>query len=855
MRLPINNYNANPTFLYLTRIGIVGTNKKTNFNSMKSSTKLNFKKALCLIALYLGLSVASNAQCHSNYTYTTGSSGMVNFTNTSTGSNGLYSKWYFGDGTTSNVSSPAHTYQYNGTYNVGLSIWDTVNYCFDSLTQSITITNGTACNTQVSFTYTLGNNGQASFTNTSTNIPPGAQYLWTFDINSSSTQISPTYTFGYAGTFNVTLQIKDSTGICSKSTTQQITIAGPPPCNTHAAFTYTAGSAGLINFTNTSTSNNVFAGKWVFGDGYVSYANSPSHTYQYNGTYNASLSVWDSVNNCFDSTSQAITITNGLTCNTMVSFTYTLGSNGHVDFTNTSTNMPPGAQYYWNFGGYQSNQSSPSYNYYYNGTYNVYLQITDSTGYCTKSTSQAVNITNGHTCSLNAAFTYTLGSSGQVAFTNTSTGLDSMTHYVWTYNDGTQSTNFNDPHIYQYNGTYNVTLYINDTMANCSSSVTQTISITNTANAPACQAVIADSLFSNGSALFISYSTGTTANTTFSWNFGDGSTSTIENPNHTYAYNGTYAVTLQISDVTTGCSSTVGDSVVITNALNGSCMAQFTYSTGNNGLVYFTNTSVGGDSLPSHQTWDFGVGSGTVHAYSPSYTYTANGTYVVSLQITNSAQSCSSTYTAAVTVSNVGVTPCTPSVTFVMHQDSVNPQPGVWQVSSYYSPQVTSAVWFWGDGTSTAGFAPTHNYAAAGHYTICVKVYSSCGDSATTCQNDSLFRMAYNSTNGANNMISVTVLNVNATDVKAIVKESAQVVVYPNPSVGVFILSINNITEEKAQISISNILGDVVYNMQEEVNNNTITKEIDLQNLANGAYFMKVMVGQKTYTNKVIINK
>ena len=631
-------------------------------------------------------------------------------------------------------------------------------------------------------------------------------------------------------------------------------LSGTINAQCHATFTYTPGSSGSVSFTNSSigaTGGTVY--QWNFGDGSSSSnATAPTHTYQYNGTYYANMSMWDSAGNCFDSTSQAVIITNGLTCNTMVSFTYTLGSNGQVAFTNTSTNLPAGAQYYWNFGGgYQSYSSSPTMSYYYNGTYTVYLQITDSTGYCTKSTSQQISVTSGHTCNMNAAFTYTLGSGGQVSFTNTSTGIDSMTHYLWTYNDGNQYAGSSGSHTYQYNGTYSVTLYINDSLANnCSSSVTQTISITNTASAPACQAIIADSLFANGSTLFISYSSGTTANTVYNWNFGDGSTSTFTNPNHTYAYNGTYAVTLQISDVTTGCSSSVGDSVVITNALNGSCLAQFNYSFASNGLVYFNNTSIGGDTLPSHLTWDFGTGSGTSHVLNPSYTYTANGTYIVSLQITNSAQSCSSTYTAAVTVSNVGGGSCIAGVTFVMHQDSLNPQPGIWQVSAYYSSQVTSAVWHWGDGTSSTGFAPAHTYTAAGQYQICVMAFASCGDSTIVCQNDTLYRMS-------SGMISVTVLNVNATGIKTNAKETAQVSVYPNPSAGVFTLNLTNVSAgvSKAQISISNILGDVIYSTQEQVNNNSITKEIDLQSTANGAYFMKVMVGDKSYTSKIIINK
>jgi PKD repeat protein len=619
-----------------------------------------------------------------------------------------------------------------------------------------------------------------------------------------------------------------------------------------ASYTYAAGSSGLVNFTNTSTgTTGGTTYHWNFGDGASSSAASPGHNYQYNGTYFANMSIWDSAGSCFDSTSQSITVTNGITCNIAASFSYSIGSNGQINFTNTSANVPVGATYYWNFGdGSGSNQSSLSHIYYYNGSYTVYLQIADSSGHCSNSTSLSVQVSNGNTCNMNAAFTYTLGSNGQVLFTNTSTGTDSMTHYTWSYNDGSQSGAFSNSHTYQYNGVYNISLNIGDTMTNCSSSISQTLAITNTANAPNCQAIIADSLFSNGSALFISYSSGTTPATVYNWDFGDGTSSSTENPNHTYANNGTYAVILHISDSTTGCSSYASDSVMITNALNGGCLAQFSFYAGSAGQVYFTNTSLGGDTLSTDLTWDFLDASATGHQQNPVHTYTANGTYDVSLQVTNLAHSCSSTYTAAVTVNNAGGFICAPTVSFNMHQDSLNPQPGVWQVSTYYSSQVTGAMWYWGDGSSTAGYAPTHTYASAGQYHICVTAYSSCGDSSTTCQDDTLLRMS-------NGMISVTVLNVNATGITTTAKETAQVSIYPNPSAGLFTLNLTNVSTgvSKAQINITNILGDVVYSTQEQVSNNAIAKEIDLQSTSNGAYFMKVIVGDKSYTSKIIINK
>jgi PKD repeat protein len=541
----------------------------------------------------------------------------------------------------------------------------------------------------------------------------------------------------------------------------QITIA-----QCHASYTYTVGSSGSVNFTNTSTG---VVGStrynWHFSDGASSFAVSPTHTFLYNGTYNVNLAMWDTSGTCFDSISQIINITNGLTCNIAASFSYSIGSGGQLNFTNTSSNTPSNAIYSWGFGdGTSSNIVSPSHTYSYNGSYTVNLYVSDSNGFCNNAIAQTVTVTNGNTCNLHVNYTYTLGANGQVFFTNTTTGGDTSNISInWNFGDGS-STQLSPSHAFQYNGTYYVSLHMGDTLSLCSGSHSDTIKITNATNAPVCGASFSDSLRPTGLVNFINQSWGTSGTTVYTWSFGDGGTSNLLNPSHTYAHNGLYVVSLNITDSLNSCFSSVTDSVIIGNT-------------------------------------------------SPA--------------------------------------PCVASVTFNMHQDSLHPQPGIWQVSTNYSSQITSAVWSWGDGTSTTGLYPTHTYTVAGHYNICVKAYASCGDSTTVCQNDSLFRLS----NNANSIISVTVINATATGIKTTIQEAAQVSIYPNPSAGVFILSLTNIAVAKAQINISNILGEVVYSTEEQVSNGTIAKQIDLQSIANGAYFMKVSVGTQTYTSKIIINK
>ncbi len=119
------------------------------------------------------------------------------------------------------------------------------------------------------------------------------------------------------------------------------------------------------------------------------------------------------------------------------------------------------------------------------------------------------------------------------------------------------------------------------------------------------------------------------------WAFGDGGTSELRNPSHTYAHNGNYTVTLTVWDKD-GTNDTASIAVII---LDTAPTAQFSFSPsspleGQN--VTFTDASSPGvDSIESWY-WDFGDGR-TLTAYGGSvqHIYTDNGTYLVSLTITD----------------------------------------------------------------------------------------------------------------------------------------------------------------------------------------------------------------------------
>ena len=136
------------------------------------------------------------------------------------------------------------------------------------------------------------------------------------------------------------------------------------------------------------------------------------------------------------------------------------------------------------------------------------------------------------------------------------------------------------------------------------------------------------------SVAFTDKSTGGTPNL-YIWNFGDGKSSTIKNPVHTYDKPGKYTVSLNVSNE--AASNIVTRSSYITvNSLR-SPIAAFSASptSGKATLkVKFTDKSTGG--TPTSWTWNFGDGKSSI-IKNPEHKYSKAGKYTVSLTVKNSA--------------------------------------------------------------------------------------------------------------------------------------------------------------------------------------------------------------------------
>jgi PKD repeat protein len=534
---------------------------------------------------------------------------------------------------------------------------------------------------------------------------------------------------------------------------------------------------------------------------------------------------------------------NAQTCT--ASFIDSVYANGYITFTNTSIGVVAGTSYTWTFGNGTSsvglNINYPSCTYTANGTYTVYLSIYTATA-CSSSTSAVITVTNATPpCSLTAGFSTGQGTNGIINFTNSSTGTVAGTTYSWNYGDGGTSTGLSPPHTYSANGSYTVVLVANNNYTSvCTNTSTMAVNVTSYCNLTA---GFSYTQGLNGSVNFQSTSTGTAGNSTYSWNFGDGANGSGTSAPHVYNYNGTYTVNLTVINPTAvaTCSNISAQVITITSD---SCYlnAGFTHTVSAGGLVYFNNASTG-TGINATYSWNFGDGfAGSGNA--PMHTYSSAGAYIVTLLALNGGI-CADTIMQSVNVTGIA---CTANSGFSV---APTPTPQYWTVTPFFPWNVIAATWNWGDGSSSNALYSSHVYSAAATYSICLTVTVSCGGTSSTCISQYISRSVENAAIIHIDVVPPpkVVIGINAFE-----EETINYSIYPNPNDGEFRLRINGANSGNTSINIFNLLGETVY-QKEETDTGEFSKNISLNDSPAGVYFIKINIGNKHLTGKLIINK
>jgi gliding motility-associated-like protein len=302
-----------------------------------------------------------------------------------------------------------------------------------------------------------------------------------------------------------------------------------------------------------------------------------------------------------------------------------------VDFADT---IALGKIYKWDFGdGTQTTTTIPNTSHTYNnvGDYRVRLISIDSSSCNISDTSFVTIRARSNRASL--AFTVTKlppCESFDYQFNNTSTPPPGYTFktddFTWDFGDGTIVSS-NAPvltHKYASSGVYNVKLHINDTIfCNSPDSAVLQLRVASVLIAqfetPASGCAPYNAIFNNTSV----------GGLNFTWDFGDGTTSTEAYPVHLYQNPGTYTIKLSATDNLT-CNPTDDTSMTIT--VHESPAASFLYSPSvpkENTPYEFTNTSVGA----IRYKWEFGDNDtlATTSMLPVSHIYNTAGFYSVCL--------------------------------------------------------------------------------------------------------------------------------------------------------------------------------------------------------------------------------
>jgi PKD repeat protein len=422
-----------------------------------------------------------------------------------------------------------------------------------------------------------------------------------------------------------------------------------------------------------------------------------------------------------------MTVTIQSACNLIAGFTIIRDSlqNNLFYFTNTSTPLNNTDSIRWTFGdgsvGYGLN-ASHAYNA--PGTYQVCLRVQQRVNgtltSCIREYCSNVNV--GPNCNITANFNWMQDStSNTIYFGNTSNPINSGDSTIWLFGDGTSAYTYNATHTYANTGTYQVCMRtyqrVNGVITGCYDDVCRTVTVVQRCNL---NIYFSYNLTPNGAFNFTAY--GAYNTDSIRWNFGDGSSANTLSTSHVYLVPGTYQVCLRVIRPNLLGSSCV-DEYCRTITVPGVCNLQagFTHTATNNGYTYyFNNTSTGmqqGDTI----RWTFGDGTSS-SAYNPSHTYNAYGTYTVCLRIKRAtvpgAPACVSEYCRTVNV----VSPCNIQANYSWQADSTNANHIYFNNQSIAPATGTTAIWYFGDGTSSNSWNADHIYRAAGVYRVCLRL-------------------------------------------------------------------------------------------------------------------------------------
>jgi PKD repeat protein len=691
-----------------------------------------------------------------------------------------------------------HSYVDNGTYTVSVTVTDKDSAASNTITFQVTVNNvvpvvtpagNQSANEGASTVFNIG-----SFSDLGVNDNPWTVNIAWGDTNSTSFTLgtqgvipAQSHTYVDSGTYTVTVTVTDKDGGVSAPATFQVVVNNLAPVLTGPSNqSSNEGANALFNlgsFTDAGTADNPWTVNVNWGDTTsgsfqvnAQGAISRNHTYADNGTYTVSVFVTDKDG------ANSNTITFQVTVSNLAPILTAPGNQSAPEGTSTSFNLgsfsdagtvdnPWTVNVNWGdttSGSFQVNaQGAISGNHTYadNGTFTVSVFVTDKDGATSNTITFQVTVNNVAPI-LTGPGNQSANEGANVAFNLGSFTDPGVNDNPWTVNvnwGDTTSGSFqvatqgalSRNHTYADNGTYTVTVTVTDKDGGVSNVATFQVVVSNLApvlTGPSNQSAneganVAFNLGSftdagvNDNPWTVNVSWGDTTSGSFQVN-----TQGALSRTHTYADNGTYTVTVTVTDKDGGISNVATFQVVVSNlapVLTGP--ANQSSSEGSSiffNLGSFTDAGVNDNPWTVNVVWgdttssSFQVGSQGAIGF--NHTFADNGTYVVSVSVTDKDGGVSNTATFQVVVSNLA-----PVLTGPGNQSANEGNSASFNLGSFTDPGINDNPWTvavtWGDTGSNSFTVGTqgainfnHTYQDNGTYTVNVTVTDKDGAASNT---------------------------------------------------------------------------------------------------------------------------
>lgn len=375
--------------------------------------------------------------------------------------------------------------------------------------------------------------------------------------------------------------------------------------------------------------------RWYFGDDATSTALNPKHTYSKAGTYKVTLKASDG-----RTTVKAV---KKVTVNSSpISDFEVISKNGlTIGFASRSSD-PDGdnLKYLWSFGdGQTSSEKDPVHVFAANGIYRITLKVSD--GRTTVKSVKSMEVVPNRAPV--ADFVVTDNKALRVSLKDISSDPDGdKLKFKWNFGDGTTSKEQDPVHLYAREGTYRITLKVSDGIL--------TKSISKDVTVAANMAPVAGFEVAGNRDLKINLQDSSVDpegdRLKYKWSFGDGTTSSEQNPEHTYTSAGTYTVSLKVSD---GSLTNTFKKKIKVNSVP---LSDFSVASRTGLRVRFESAATDPDGDTLKYKWNFGDGT-TSAERDPEHTYADAGVYDVSLTVSDGTDKRKSTRTVRI-YRNVG---------------------------------------------------------------------------------------------------------------------------------------------------------------------------------------------------------